>query len=517
MSLQPAALCLAAVGAICLAWQKYCNRPPVWVSQMENLGRKRDKCIPGTAVICGGSIAGTIAARVCADHFERIVVVDPDVDEPEKDRTRIMQRNSLHLYLCLFVQGARRLWSNFDEEVERAGGRFSPADLQLHYSGAELLTPYKQYPPGELPATLPMRRSSFQKVIHRILLGMASPGSHIRVLAGTVRGIGASPDGRRVESVTVRGLDGKQIEVNDVALVVDCTGRNQDGFKWLRSAGYDIPADARCSYDPSLRYLTCSFTVSPEMYATFPIPDEQRKTTFVYAYVPHDDAKACICAVIRTDNDVVQCFLGDTGGTDLPRDPADIVPFVEKFSGCAKPIPGWVIDTIKMLVERCGPPTIDFLKLAPLQYIRYQKVVDRLPANFIAVGDAGLFLNPIHGQGFAKAMMNGITLNALLHSSGLTPDFSKRYFKLSAKAMQGLWDATRLHDYGSLSCTPMDGETRETGRVARWIEKKLITAATKDEEVASALWHVRQMLQSESVLLAPKILFKVLTTRSMFE
>jgi hypothetical protein len=49
-------------------------------------------------------------------------------------------------------------------------------------------------------------------------------------------------------------------------------------------------------------------------------------------------------------------------------------------------------------------------------------------------------------QGFAKAMMNGIALNSLLHSvdsefhpNGLPTDFSARYFKNSASTMQALW------------------------------------------------------------------------------
>lgn len=51
---------------------------------------------------------------------------------------------------------------------------------------------------------------------------------------------------------------------------------------------------------------------------------------------------------------------------------------------------------------------------------------------------------PRHRQGFAKAMLNAITLNSLLHSldSGvqtLPQDFSARYFKTNASRTGGLW------------------------------------------------------------------------------
>ncbi|KAG8906410.1 hypothetical protein FRC00_012603 [Tulasnella sp. 408] len=39
---------------------------------------RRDGKIPGRAVICGGSLAGLLAAAVCADHFESVVIVEAE-------------------------------------------------------------------------------------------------------------------------------------------------------------------------------------------------------------------------------------------------------------------------------------------------------------------------------------------------------------------------------------------------------------------------------------------------------
>ncbi|KAJ6609916.1 hypothetical protein B0H10DRAFT_1954216 [Mycena sp. CBHHK59/15] len=46
-----------------------------------------------------------------------------------------------------------------------------------------------------------------------------------------------------------------------------------------------------------------------------------------------------------------------------------------------------------------------------------------------------------------------------------------------------------LRDYGSSSCKPVEGETKDTRRFVRWFECKLLSAAAQDEEVASAFWH----------------------------
>ncbi|KAJ7235278.1 hypothetical protein B0H12DRAFT_1141724 [Mycena haematopus] len=169
---------------------------------------------------------------------------------------------------------------------------------------------------------------------------------------------------------------------------------------------------------------------------------------------------------------------------NLPRSVPEILPFVSRIRGHA-PLDAWFIKTIEILCENCDNPSFDIIKIRTL------------PSNFIAIGDAHIQLNPVHAQGVSKLMLNAITLNSLLHS--LDPP-----------------DATRLHDYGSLACEPMAGETRDNGRLARWFELKLISAATQYEEVASALWHVRHMLAADRALLAPTVLWKVLCTRSLF-
>ncbi|KAJ7836382.1 hypothetical protein B0H14DRAFT_2589753 [Mycena olivaceomarginata] len=501
------AVCLCLF-AICFAWQKFCKLPPVWLKQLDSLGRPRKRMIPGTAIVCGGSIAGIVAARICADHFERVIIVDPEIEDSEKPKTRILQYNAGH--------GARRLWPNFDAEMKAAGGKFRFADTQIHYSGVPVLTPYQDYPADQFPDTLIIRRSVGQKVLHRLL---QRPSSKLTRLAGTVRSIQPSSDRTSIESVTVRQLDGSLISLQDVALVADCTGTTQAGLKWLNTAGFDLPENIRSHYNGNISYVTICFTVSPEVAVKLRaiIPAAQLKTILLYGYFPHDDALSSTLGLFDTDNNT------NSSGRDLPRSAAEVVPFVTAIRGFKIPIPSWVIQVIELLCEH-GNPSFDVLKIPTQSFIRYHTLpAGHLPSNFIALGDASLKLNPIHGQvqGIAKAMMNGMGLNHLLHtvksaSAGIPADFSARYFRGSADAMNGLWDGTRLHDYGSPLCEPMVGETKNTGRFLRWFERKLISASIKDEEVASALWHVRHMFAADKVFLAPTILWKVLSTRALF-
>ncbi|KAJ7631340.1 hypothetical protein DFH06DRAFT_1224277 [Mycena polygramma] len=512
-------LAIAVLLATGFAWQTFCKSPPPWLKQLDSLGRPRKQMLAGTAIVCGGSISGIVAARICADHFERVVIIDPEIQDSEKPKTRIMQYTAVHGFLALFVQGARRLWPNFDAEMKATGGRMPEADLQLHYSGVPIVAPYTEYS-GKLPTTLVMSRPSSQRVLERLFLQHPTMAKTL-VLRGTVRKMHASEDGASVATVTIRQLDGTFVTLDDAALVVDCTGTSQTGLKWLRAAGFKVPETIRAQYHGNIQYSCLTFDVPPSLASKLPIPARQRETAVVYLSVPHDDTLATFVMLLIGENNTMQLVVGDTSSGDLPRTAPEVVPFMTGFRGYIKPVPSWVLEVVGLLCEH-GKPSVDVVKIPIQSFVRYHSLPPGiLPSNFVAVGDSSMQLNPVHGQGMAKVILNGIALNHVLYSvkpgSFLLPrNFSALYFANAAPALKGLWDATRLHDYGSLKCGPMDGETRDTGRFVRWFENKLLSAGSRDEEVASAVWHVRHMLAADKSLFAPTVLWKVLLTRSLF-
>ncbi|KAJ7643430.1 hypothetical protein DFH06DRAFT_1301329 [Mycena polygramma] len=517
----PVALALAiSIPVVYFAWERFCKSPPPWLRRLESLGQPRKQMLRGTAIVCGGSISGIVAARICADHFERVIIIDPELHDSDKPKTRIMQYNAVHGLLALFVRGARRLWPDLDAQVIAAGGRLRPADLQLHYSGVLIPAPYHEYPEGKLPETLVMRRPTTQRVLERLFFQHPT-SAKTTLLRGTVRSINPSVDRASTATVTVRQIDGTSVTLDDAALVVDCTGATQAGLKWLSAAGFNVPETIRARYHGNKRYLAMTFDVPPDLAAKLPIPVLQRETGGTYVYAPHDDALATFVMLVITDNNTMQLVVADNSSGDMPRAPSEVVPFIAGFGGCTMPVPSWVLEVIGLLCEH-GNPSVDVIKFPTQSFIRYDHLpAGALPSNFVVVGDSSLQLSPVHGQGITKVIFNGITLNALLHavkpgSSDLPNNFSTLYFKQSAPAMEALWDATRLHDYSSLKCQPADGETRDTGRFVRWFGNKMLSAASQDKEVASAVWHVRHMLAPGRRLFAPTVLWKILWTRSIF-
>jgi hypothetical protein len=121
------------------------------VHDLDGIGRPSDERIDGNAVICGGrcviqqlywlvyahpshSIAGLWAARVCADHFSKVIIVDPEAwlvteegmrdrhrQQGSRKRSRVPQYTSLHLYQPFSLMALRKLFPNFDREFEGCG------------------------------------------------------------------------------------------------------------------------------------------------------------------------------------------------------------------------------------------------------------------------------------------------------------------------------------------------------------------------------------------------------------
>lgn len=122
-----------------------------------NCPRPPNEKIKGTVVIAGASFAGLWTACVCSDHFEDVVVIEPDVwvcaDEgtktpvkvPDSRRAHVAQYNSLHgqslfVILNLYVDcetdqkdlytgyqtfaliALRNFFPSWDNQVEAEGG-----------------------------------------------------------------------------------------------------------------------------------------------------------------------------------------------------------------------------------------------------------------------------------------------------------------------------------------------------------------------------------------------------------
>jgi hypothetical protein len=100
-----------------------------------------------------------LAARVLSDHFEDVIIVEPDTELYDK-RTRTAQWNQPHglpsplfcsldtlfincktAFLPVILAVLRRLLTNCDEELEKAGLSVAIQTVNMQHDGRRILTP----------------------------------------------------------------------------------------------------------------------------------------------------------------------------------------------------------------------------------------------------------------------------------------------------------------------------------------------------------------------------------------
>ncbi|KAJ7257644.1 hypothetical protein C8J57DRAFT_1234791 [Mycena rebaudengoi] len=265
------------------------------------------------------SIAGTVVARVLADHFDRVILVDPELLDLEKPKTQVSPA-----LFSLFTDGARRVWPNFVTELRAMGGR---------HSG-----------------------SATQKALHAVLMQHLT-AANITVWPGTVRGVEASDNQSSIRSVIVRKLDGTQVVVNDIGLVVggyffdsqtESTSLyvpegSKAGMKWLETAAFSLPDNLRCSYKPNIRtafhgrvhrvHKLCRPVPTRQLPGSTDSAEPGRHSSSLGSLSPSSQSHTqhftyglSVTALRKTDNNTMQVML-TSSEDNLPRSVPEILPF----------------------------------------------------------------------------------------------------------------------------------------------------------------------------------------------
>ncbi|KAF8891422.1 hypothetical protein CPB85DRAFT_1441025 [Mucidula mucida] len=490
------------------------------------LGTSRKNKIPGTAVICGGSIAGLLTARALHDHLERVVIVEPEgwlsgeegrVIESwtqRQPRKRLVQYHSQNGSTGFLYAGFKRLFTNFDEECRVSGINVAPADFRINLYGEYLKVPHSHCS-AALPKTLYASRQALETLLRRLTLHKpAYP--NITQVSGTV--VGATVDLSQpgyIQGVTVRTNDGAFSEI-EASLVVDCSGPTQAGIKILHRAGFtdkESLSQLKVTFDPKMAYSTLCFAVSPGLAARLPIPGGFESLGGAIIAVLCDltkDTKTFAC--VKQEGNIVSMCCGAWGGSDLPTTLSGVREHVASIT-LTRPLPPWFWDFLDLMREVQDTCTCSTVRIPPSFWTHYEKA-QNLPSNWIAIGDSVSRVNPVFGQGSSKALLGVLAANTLvcgLKENRVPSDFSLRFFKSQANKIKLVWNNAKLVDYGMPTTTPAAGEDRASCSLSRWFMRRLQELSRTDEQAGSVLWHAQMMLNSTSIdALHPILVIKVL-------
>ncbi|KAF7308212.1 hypothetical protein HMN09_00669100 [Mycena chlorophos] len=506
-------------------------------------GRAEHDKIPGTAVVCGGGIAGLLTARVCHEHFERVLVIEAEPWLSTEDarrvdgwkllrqtRSRLIQWNSLHSSQAYFFAGLQKLFPNIIEEAARSQIKVAPSFPRFSTSGAPWRRPQR---PGGLPKTMYTTRHTLETFIRRLVLDPdAYP--HITFRAGTVTDVVPDPaDNTKLSQVVFRNETGA-VETVDAALVADCSGPARAGLKWLARHGYGSPPtpgspstlpleDLKIALDQKLRYSSITYTAPDAAFmARFEalLPDEFKGDGPVITFL-EDDTEAtkatgrAYLIVWRLDANQICVFAGHTGEVRFQPTNVEQLRQYARSVYEIEPIAEYFWGMLDLLEEIEDTAVVSLLRVPPTSYVRYSRATN-MPSNFVALGDSVIVVNPIFGEGCTKALRCAMALHTeLLRANKTSPrvlphTFAKDFFQEEKDKTEWLWDNTRILDYGVPTTEPIPGESLSEGAGLRWYITWLQRMAPYDDHAALVMYDTVTGFASPIDALHPHLVAKVL-------
>lgn len=201
------------------------------------------------AVVIGGSIAGLLSARVLADRFAAVTIVETD-KLPKLPSARIGVPQSVQPHI-LFTRGYRilgELFPNIEEQLKAEGAIPIDWTQEFHHFNhggwnANSLSP------SEL-VSVSCSRPLLEWSIRQQLVNY---GNVHFVDNHRVTGLLLHPSKTHIKGVSLRGTNGEKEEL-EASLVVDASGRRSQAPSWLQELGFSPPPETKIN--PFLGYAT---------------------------------------------------------------------------------------------------------------------------------------------------------------------------------------------------------------------------------------------------------------------
>lgn len=442
------------------------------------------------AVVLGGSLAGLLSARILADHFDRVTVLERDAyPETTAVRKGVPQANHVHALLLRGRQVLEDLFPGLQDEMIAAGAPlvdmandvpwFTRAGWGVRFS-SELKVLAFTRPQLDLHVRRRVAQNPKIEICDQMdVLGLLHAENENRV-AGVVVSPRCSESDRRVAKPLY------------AELVVDATGRASRAPQWLKELGYEPPKET---------LVSAHLAYASRLYR---IPDEF-KGDWTCAYVqsaPPERNRGGILFRVE-DNRWLVTLIG--AGSDCP--PSDEQGFIQ----FADSLPVSIIGDAIRAAEPLAPIRTH---RATENRLRHFESARRLPENFIAIGDAVCAFNPVYGQGMTIAALGAVTLkNCLdeqrrLRSDGSYAGFARRFQQRLAKVNKAPWLMATGEDYRYQET--VGGSPSVMTRFMHWYLDRVFALTTREVAVRHLVLQVFSMLLPPSALFRRSILLRVI-------
>jgi 2-polyprenyl-6-methoxyphenol hydroxylase-like FAD-dependent oxidoreductase len=433
------------------------------------------------AVVIGGSVAGLLAARVLADRFEHVTILERDElrDEPAI-RRGTPQASHVHALLL----GGRRVLEDLHQgivdDLVRQG-----APLVSLTADVKSFRPDGWFPrfDSELSLLLASRQ-----LLEWILRARTLEHPRIELVSRmTVGGLILEDGCRRVRGVSAR-LD-KDPQAFEADLVVDASGRGSTTPQWLAKNGFESPkdtlVDAYWGYASRFLQMPPGWDPGFAMMGSIP-PSSGSGLTRGCVLAKQDGEDRWILSLMGCAKDYPP---GDEEGF---AQFAESLPFPDIAEALAAAKPLTSISTWRNMVNR----------------YRHYENLQSFPERLIVIGDAVAAFNPVHGQGMSVAAVSAALLGNLLdlHAAdrGDLDGFALGFQRRLAEEVKFPWSISTGGDY---NIPGVDGPPIPTAQKEQAeIFKRIMMRGHDDTATRIKLIETLQLLRSPDWLSEPELL-----------
>jgi 2-polyprenyl-6-methoxyphenol hydroxylase-like FAD-dependent oxidoreductase len=433
------------------------------------------------AVVLGGSLAGLLAARILADHFDEVTVIERDAyTETTAARKGIPQANHVHGLLARGREILEELFPGVQDEMIAAGAPevdmaneiawFTPAGWGIRFP-SDLSVLALTRPLLDLHVRRRLAENPRVRILDNTDVVRLVPDAKTKRLAGVLICPRASAADRRVA---------KELRAD---LVLDATGRASRAPRWLEELGYEPPEEI--VIDAHLGYASRLYRI-PEHF------DRDWQCAYVQA-APPDQKRGAILFQVEDNRWLVTLIA--RGGEAPPDDELSFLKF-------ARRLPVFTIFEAICDAEPLTP--IKTHRATQNRLRRYERA--SLPDNFLLLGDSVCAFNPVYGQGMTTAALGAMELRKCLRKGN--GNLSRRFQKRLAKINAAPWLLASGEDYRYRE-TVGGSPTLMTRFMHRYMDQ-VVQLATQSVPVRHVLLLAFNMLVPPAALFQPRVLFPVL-------
>lgn len=430
------------------------------------------------AVVLGAGMAGLLTARVLADRYRQVVVIERDPITGATDaRKGVPQGRHAHALLARGQRILEELFPGLQQELTDSGiySCDLAGNLRWYFNGA----PLRQLDSGLLSVSA-TRPQLEQHVRQRV---SALPNVQLRDQT-VVNGVESTDGGSRIVGVHVTGVaDQAEPELITAELVVDATGRGSRTPAWLAELGYQRPAEEKVKID--LAYTTRLFKLGSDPYGS---------DLSINSVARPENPRGAFFA--RLDEEVAMLSLTGILGDHPPRDDDGFLEFTKSLD--AKEI----YETVKGSVPVTDAVTFH----VPASVRRRYDKLSRFPDGFLVIGDGVCAFNPVYGQGMTVAAMEAVALAEHLDRGPVRPI---RFFRELKPIVDVPWD---ISAGGDLAFPGVDGKRTLKVRMGNAYISRLHSAAQRDGRFTKAFFRVAGLVDPPQALMRPRLMFGIWRT-----